>query len=261
MLFFDATFESGGLFNSSDKWLAESWIHPTRIIDSNEIIYVIKGTLYMFEEDKKYKLSKGDCIILEKGKLHGGYEANPPGQEISFYWFHFQTKFNDFSKMKHVSFHTGDVIGVLSKQLFISSKSPAYLESATECYLRLVLNEIYIAAHRGLSTAYPVCGVISEWIMKNSDRKISVEEISTRFGYNKDYISRAFREHFGVSLKAYIDNERMRYIKSLLLTTNYPLRQVSEMSGFSDYKSFLKFFSYHDPETPQEYRNKFFGLA
>ena len=255
MLFFDAIYESGGLFVSKNK----KWIHPTRIIDSHEIIYVIKGTVYMFEDEIKYKLNKGDCIILEKGKLHGGYEYNTEKEEVSFYWFHFQTRYKRLSDMKHVSFNASSSISVLSKQLLHSSMNPAYVESATECFLRLVLNEIYIAPRRSGSNACPICGVVSDWIMRNSDRKLSVEEISEVFGYNKDYISRAFRTHFGVSLKSYIDAERMRYIKSLLLTTSYPLKQVSELSGFPDYKSFLKFFAYHDPATPQEYRNKFFS--
>ena len=47
--------------------------------------------------------------------------------------------------------------------------------------------------------------------------KIEVDEISGTFGYNKDYISRAFKRNYGVSLKMYIDNERLRYIKDLLL--------------------------------------------
>ncbi len=253
MLFFDATFESGGLFVSH-----EEWIHPTRIIDSNEIIYVIKGTVCMFQEDKQYKLSKGDCIILEKGKLHGGYEYTKPGEEVSFYWFHFQTRYKHLHNMAHVFFKSGDIMGMLAKQLYNSSKNPSYVENATECFLRLVLNEIYVASNQRSKNAYPVCGVVSDWIIRNSDRKISVNEISALFGYNKDYISRAFREHFGVSLKTYIDNERMKYVKGLLLTTNYPLKQVSDMAGFSDYKSFLKFFTYHDDSSPQEYRNKFF---
>ena len=251
-MYFDATYESGGQFVSREKW-----IHPTRTIDSNEIIYVIKGVVKMFEEDRKFEMHKGDCIILEKGKRHGGYDYID--DEVSFYWFHFQTDFDKLSAMKHVTFRAGDGISILSKQLLHSANTPAYSKEATECFLRLVLNEIYIASCQGTSSAYPVCGVISEWITRNSDRKISVEEISERFGYNKDYISRAFKKHFGDSLKNYIDSERVRYIKSLLLTTGYPLKQIAEMSGFSDYKSFLKFFSYHDAVTPQEYRRKYFN--
>lgn len=251
-MYFDADYVSGGLFVSRD-----TWIHPTRTIDSNEIIYVIKGTVRMFEENRRFELHKGDCLILEKGKRHGGYDYND--DEVSFYWFHFQTDFPSLSVMKNVSFRSGDGISLLSKQLLHSANTPAYSNDATNCFLRLVLNEIYLASNQSTDSAYPVCGVISEWITRNSDKKIAVEEISKKFGYNKDYISRAFKKHFGVSLKNFIDDERIKFIKSLLLTTGYPLKQISEMTGFPDYKSFLKFFSYHDEVTPQEYRHKYFN--
>jgi len=39
---------SGGLFKSEEEWK-----HPRRVIDSNEIIYVVKGEVFIQEEDTK----------------------------------------------------------------------------------------------------------------------------------------------------------------------------------------------------------------
>ena len=49
----------------------------------------------------------------------------------------------------------------------------------------------------------------------------------------------------------------MKFIKGLLLTTGYPLKQIALLAGFSDYKGFLKFFAYHSKETPMEFRQKY----
>lgn len=125
--------------------------------------------------------------------------------------------------------------------------------------MRLLLNEISVASRQDKNTVYPVCGIIAEWIRNNSAQKIEVDEISKVFGYNKDYISRAFKRNFGMSLKSYIDSERMRHIKGVLLATSYPLKQVAQMTGFSNYKSFLKFFGYHSDRTPYEYRKENFS--
>lgn len=248
---FEAEYKRGGFLE-----FPEGWIHPKRTVDYNEIIYVVKGMVMMFEGDRRFELHKGDCILLEKGKNHGGYEKSD--RSVAFYWFEFYSDTDGFEAMKHTSFGSGDSLPDLSRQLVRVSESPTYPRQVNDCYIRLLLNEIDLAAKRVKNTAYPVCGTIAQWIRENNDRKIDVDEISSVFGYNKDYISRAFKRSFGLSLKAYIDSERLRHIKGLLHTTSYPLRQISQMSGFSNYKSFLKFFTYHSKQTPYEFRKNSF---
>ena len=244
---FDAVFKRGDYREFDGDWL-----HPTRTVDFNEVIYVVKGTVYIYEEDKKYELHKGDCIVLEKGKRHGGYE--PSGKTVGWFEFFSDTDFID--DIKNVSFGSTDTFLILARQLVNASESLSFPKEAVDCYMRLALNEISVVSKRGKNTAYPVCGTIAEWIRENSNRKIEVDEISRTFGYNKDYVSRVFRRNFGTSLKEYIDAERIKYIKGLLIATSYPLKQVAQMTGFQNYKSFLKFFGYHCNVTPNEYRKK-----
>lgn len=248
---FDAVFRRGD-YREFDG----DWVHPVRTVDFNEIIYVVKGSVKMFEEDKKYELKKGDCIVLEKGKKHGGYECT--GKKCGFYWFEFYSDTDFIDEMKTVSFGSSDLFLSLARQLERVCETPSYAPEAADCYIRLILSEVQNASKRGRNTAYPVCGIIAEWIRENSNRKIDVDEISKNFGYNKDYISRSFKKNFGSSLKEYIDNERIRFIKGLLLTTTYPLKQIAQMTGFQNYKSFLKFFCYHADRTPYEYRKSNF---
>lgn len=254
MSYFDAEYDSGGFLK-----VGAGWIHPSRTVGFDEIIYVVKGNVKMFEEDRKYDLHKGDCIVLEKGKYHGGYER--VDREVQFYWIQFYSDYDGFSEMKHVSFGSSATLSTLARQLIHSGSLPTYPKQTQNCYVRLMLNEINVASRKNANAAYPVCGTVAEWISDNSSRKIDVEEISVNFGYNKDYISRMFRRNFGLSLKEYIDGERMKYIKSVLIATDYPLKQVSEFCGFNDYKSFLKFFAYHNEETPYEFRKKYFDTS
>ena len=249
MSLFDAVFKRGDY-----REFGGDWIHPSRVVDFNEVIYVVKGTVFMYEEDRKFELRKGDCIVLEKGKKHGGYECS--GKNVGFYWFEFNSDSDFIERIKNVSFGSGDAFLNLARKLVYVSESPSYPKDASDCYMRLLLNEIDMASGRGKNTAYPVCGNIAEWIRKNSSRRIEADEISATFGYNKDYISRAFKRNFGMSLKEYIDAERLKCIKAMLVATSYPLKQIAQMTGFRNYKSFLKFFSYHSNETPYQYRKK-----
>ena len=51
----------------------------------------------------------------------------------------------------------------------------------------------------------------------------------------------------------------MTHIKRLLLETEHTLAEVADMSGFTDYKLFLKFFRYHEGMTPTEFRKVYYS--
>ena len=74
----------GGLFKSED-----SWIHPDALINTNEIIFVTKGTVFIEEDGAEYTLRENDVLYLEKGKPHGGFKESCG---VEFYWIHFKNK-------------------------------------------------------------------------------------------------------------------------------------------------------------------------
>ena len=249
---FEATFRRSGF-----QEFGSGWMHPDRIVNYNEVIYVVKGVVKIYEDDRKYELHKGDCITLEKGRRHGGWEGAE--KDVGFYWVEFDSDTDFIDDIKNVAFGANDSFITLVRQLVHIAGTLQYPKDACDCYVRLLLNEMKICAERGRNTVYPVCGIIAEWVQNNCDQKIDVDDIADMFGYNKDYISRAFKKNFGMNLKEYIDAERLKYIKGLLMSTSYPLKQIAQMTGFSNYKSFLKFFSYHSDKSPNEYRKQLFG--
>jgi hypothetical protein len=62
------------------------WIHPDRVINSYELIFVINGTVYINENHNQYKLEKNDLFLLEPGVRHFGYKKS---SSTSFFWVHF----------------------------------------------------------------------------------------------------------------------------------------------------------------------------
>ena len=54
------TYVSAGRFTSRGEW-----IHPSRCINSNEIIVMCEGEVALEEEDVRYTLRPGDVLLLE----------------------------------------------------------------------------------------------------------------------------------------------------------------------------------------------------
>ena len=236
---------NGGVFRSTDPW-----IHGERCIDSNELIYVIDGTVFLEEDGVCYTLSRGDILVLEGGKRHRG---TAPSVGVEFYWFHFNGPFP--VKLLHAA---DSRFSVLIRQLFHYENNPTFPRRTLELMLELIFIELKVA--REDSGPGALAGEIAEWIRINSDRRITVSEISERFKYNPDYLSRLMKARFGVPLEKYIKQRRVDYVKKTLLSTEKNINEVALQCGFENYQAFLKFFTYHEGISPGEYRSLYYGV-
>ena len=74
---------NGGLFVSPGFG-----IHPVRVIDSSELIFVTRGHLDMFEEQRRFHLERNQTLLLRPGARHGG--LLPYAADVNFFWVHFR---------------------------------------------------------------------------------------------------------------------------------------------------------------------------
>ena len=223
------------------------WIHPDRIINSYELIFVLDGTVYINEDNVQYQLKKNDVLLLEPTLRHFGYKKS---SNTSFFWVHFTGLPQINAKLKYQTLSDSYNLSLLFKQLLHYQSE----NQTTECldYLaRLILIEAF-----SIKRQEDTNKVISEavaWITANRDIILKVEEVSEHLGYNADYISRLFKANYGKSLKEYINDVKISHIKQLLLTSNLSLTDIACSTGFDDYKYFLKFFKYHEGVTPTQF--------
>ena len=61
------TYCSAGKFVSQGEW-----IHPDRVINSYELIFVLSGTVYINEDNVDYQLKKNEILLLSPTAHHFG---------------------------------------------------------------------------------------------------------------------------------------------------------------------------------------------
>lgn len=250
MILFDNNTEiqyiSSGQFQTDSRW-----IHPKRVCDSNEIIFVQKGVVHIAEEDNRYELHKNDLLILEKNRLHYGYRQS---DDVSFFWLHFL--YSDFNKLpKNITVDSPLSLVTLFSQALHISNTPGYSQYSKDMICGLLLQEIQILSTPAPAQAKKLAIHIKEWVKNNIDKPITIQDISRQFGYNKDYIGRSFKQAYGITLKRYINDVKLEQAKLLLQTTLYTIKQISYQLGFDNENLFIKFFSYHTKMTPTNYRS------
>lgn len=95
------------------------------------------------------------------------------------------------------------------------------------------------------------------YLQEHLSEEISLSVLAEQFHLSAQYISQLFKSEIGVNFLAYLTNIRMERAKKLLLTTSLPIAQVSEQSGYGDYRVFTKVFKKSEGITPSQYRRDF----
>lgn len=235
-------------YSGAGKFVSHGdWSHPNRVISTYEIIFVISGTVYINEAGKEYQLEKNDFFLLEPNTRHFGYKES---SNTSFYWVHFKSGHRMELAPKYQNIPNAYNLSLLFKQL-MHYRTENRSEECLDYLTRLILFECFSSENR-VSTNSIVLEVAA-WIDANRDIALSASWISKHFGYNADYLSRLFKANYNKSLKEYISDVKLNYIKQLLLTSDLSLIDISHAAGFNDYKYFLKFFKYHEGITPTQF--------
>ena len=239
-------FESIGLFSTQREW-----IHPARIIDSDEIILMMKGEAFIEEDEVCYHLVPGDVLLLEAGKKHCGYQVS--GTETSFYWLHFKTDIPVSFKCFHPV--EGYELRTLFKSLLHKSRSPGYTGMEWDALTLLILRELQLAVQQSTEAGDSLMHQLVEYIRINIGYELTVKKLSEQFGYNETYLGRRFRKFSGFGLKEYLCREKMRHAKDLLQNTDFSVKEIAGMCGYREENLFLKFFCYHEGISPSGFRN------
>ena len=98
---------------------------------------------------------------------------------------------------------------------------------------------------------------ITRFMQEHLTEEISLSVLAEEFHLNPQYISQLFKSEIGVNFLAYLTNIRMERAKKLLLGTSLSIAEVSEQSGYGDYRVFTKVFKKSEGITPSQYRRDF----
>lgn len=98
---------------------------------------------------------------------------------------------------------------------------------------------------------------ITRYLQEHLAEEISLSVLADQFHLNPQYISQLFKSEIGVNFLVYLTNIRMEQAKKLLLTTSLSIAEVSEQSGYCDYRVFTKVFKKSEGITPSQYRRDF----
>ncbi|WP_226670948.1 response regulator transcription factor [Metabacillus litoralis] len=93
-----------------------------------------------------------------------------------------------------------------------------------------------------------------QYINDHIKNELTQKEVAEHVHLNPSYLSVLFKEHVKLTFSEYVTRRRIQRAKELLISTNLPINDISEESGYKTAKYFIKIFKEMEGVTPSAYR-------
>lgn len=97
---------------------------------------------------------------------------------------------------------------------------------------------------------------IYDYVCNNFCEPITASSIAAKFYINNCYLSQLFKREIGKTFTEFLTEKRIQYACTLLRSTDKPVSEIADQSGFSDYAYFARVFRKMKNCTPTEYRSE-----
>lgn len=111
----------------------------------------------------------------------------------------------------------------------------------------------YVFKQRSLKR-YPVLGNVFQYIDEHISEEIGLTQIIENCAISQGYLSRIFKDQFGVSVMEYLHMRKIHMAKNYMYLTNDSVAEIAYKLGYSESSYFSKVFKKYENMTVQQYR-------
>lgn len=252
-----------------------------------EISYLLTGSVSMQVEAQRFDMQPGDFLVLDTNCVHCpnvrtrdslliGINVRPTFFDDLFFHRFYQTDpitsffakaiYSGKSVKQYLYFHAQDNSAVREcvEQMLEEYYEPQICSQEMVESLMMIFFSQLIRLHamrpdqtvwKKSSSQLPQLSNMIGFMNAHLDT-VTRADIAAQFGYSYSYITKIIRDTTGSGFTELRRTLRLQHAEKLLLTTELPVIQVSQMSGFSSASDFYKFFRNAYGITPQEYRTR-----
>ncbi|MGL5379856.1 AraC family transcriptional regulator [Clostridium sp.] len=252
-----------------DDWHSIAHFHPF-----TEIFFITNGSGCFHLADTVVNVKQWDLIIINPNCLHTekSFSKNNPLEYIvvgidnlSLSFRHTQTLTNNDSSEKlyeimNLSQSKDIIIHYLSCLIQEIELKEFNYEVACKSMLNLFITHVIRNSPTLLFVEEPQeklnleCIKIKNYIDSHYSENITLDFLSELTYVNKFHLVHTFTKQIGVSPINYVINRRIEESKNLLTTTNYSIRDIASIVGFSNSSYFSQMFKKITGTSPKGYR-------
>jgi two-component system response regulator YesN len=128
------------------------------------------------------------------------------------------------------------------------------MEALKEWFLNKILEACRNIAGKREEKSNSIIETAQKYIRENYSKDISLDDVSKEVNISPYYFSKIFKEGTGEGFVEYLTNIRIEKAKELLSTTEFSMREICSMCGYSDPNYFSRSFKKKLGISPTEYK-------
>lgn len=215
--------------------------------------YIIAGKGTLTVDGQTVYPEAGDVYLLQpRNTVHYYSDPQDPWKKI---WLNiYGTLIGDLLRLYQID----------SYILFPNFQNGSYLERILQAAeeggdttgkILLILHEMMAALSEFINRkAQNPAYLIRDYINKNLDKQLKIEELCDLVHLSKSSIIRLFNQEFNATPYSYMMNRKVQLANTLLTKTTLPIRDVASQLGFSDAHNFSTFYKKVTGTSPGKFR-------
>lgn len=222
-----------------------------------EFIYVLEGTLKIYDEEKSFTLFSGEGALILPNHIHSFQKDNNSKCLVCSFSTEYVPSFYSTIKNKtaeNIKFCPDNSVMDFLMHEFKKTDILSVFEIKAIAYTICMsfLNCVTLKETNGNSD---IMHAILVYLTENFNKNITLKEMAVHLGYEEHYLSRRFHKNFPFNFKDYVNQLRVNQAKILLEQTEQSVTDIAYNCGFTSVRNFNRAFKSVSGVTPRDYRN------
>lgn len=228
---------------------------------------VSEGSGELNYQHTSYALKKGDCVFIN---CSSPYSISSTEDLWALYWLHFDgpnmleiyEKFIERCGSPCFSINAPDSIATLHQKISETSQENAYVRDMhiMERLVKLLSLIMENCWHKSPSASnshkHKEMNQIKDYLDDNFLNDVNLDSLAQIFHINKFYLTRKFKDTFGLTIMQYVIDKKISVAKELLRFSSSSITDISIQSGFHNITYFTKVFKAHEGITPSKFKTE-----
>lgn len=262
----------GSAYFFIEREVLKTPLHAMHSHSSYELYYLVKGEREYFIEDRFFKITAGDLVLIPGKLLH-----RTAGEGGLRYLVHFSAGFVE-------KFFTKETLTPLLKGQPVVFRPESKENSQIQSILNIMLSEFIQAERERIPQNEPLLAgylyqllflvaysnntyvpydyaderitKIIQYINENFNHIDDIEEVAEQFFISKFYLCRFFKKKLGISMVSYLNKIKIMEACRRIQAGESNLTEIAIKCGFNSSSYFCKVFKMEKGISPTEYRKR-----
>ena len=224
---------------------------PEQKTNFYDFTFVLSGSMTYYANGKKIVLEKDDALFFPPGTVRSREQGEKPVRYVSFNFTTAPEVIFPFGMLLKKCI-TADIKKLISVYPWSHLANGFHSKEKCQIILNYILLELLDMQSLRCDNNHVL--TIIKYVDEHITEKISLSDIAKHLFLSKEYTSHIFKRETGKQLTFYINEQKTRLAKKLIVNDEMPPSEVWSYLGFESYDYFSKTFKKHIGTPPSHFK-------